>query len=1508
MNGVAPLLRAGSAVFCVLLIAACGTPPAPANAPPADVAAASDSQAPGADTSAPSADAADGATQPDIPKGSDAAIPAEDADALVGTDAFVGNDVPDASNPPTDILTPPGDSTGDTQVAKDAVATDTAAPIDIIWGPGSCSATDNTTIAVTTFYYDAWGWCAQNSGCKSKPAAEQQNCYATCLATKSKISGGCATCWGQKLACIQVGDCATACAGGVGTEACTTCLISKCNPALDQCAGGEVCIISADCNDGNPCSTDTCNAGLCKHTTLSDGTNCGTGDACTQKACQAGSCVGQTLPDGTACNDSSACTTGDHCTAGKCAGSGKCDSCENKCGGTSAKAAGGTCDCTEECKYYNSCCSDVQAACGCAADADCDDQSVCTKDTCKNGWCTNAAKTCDDKNPCTVDACDPVGGCVATAISTQTECNDGNDCTTGDKCTAGACKGTGTVADGIVCDDKNNCTAKDKCTGGLCKGDFSASQGDICDDANACTEQDHCQDGACKGVGECGSCVGQCGGASIASDGKAPCMCDGGCVGSNDCCADFKASCECATDGDCSDGNACTKDTCYSGTCQWNPINCNDNSACTLDSCNFVKGCVTSPDDSAGACNDGDACTNNDVCKDGKCGGTAVTCNDGNKCTDDSCKAVGGCFYAPNKAACDDGKACTTGDHCEGGACTAKGGTCPCTIATDCNDSNSCTTDTCTAQKTCSYAALSCDDGNACTYDVCVASTSKCTSIADNSLTPPSPSCTPDDCSVGSAACKDGALTCTWLSADPNKEGKACQKGAGICQSGTCYVNEAPVVTAATFADMPTKPGASAALTVLVADANSDAAKSANDIAAVTIDLSAVGGSNAQALAYKSKGDTNTAGIYTGTVPTAGLAQGVYLLPVSVKDKGGETVKSLAPLYIYTGTLIHVGADQTNTNIKAGIAAAVDGDAVLIHDGTYSGTTNKALKIAGKKIIVISQNGAAKTIIDCQQALSAFNFKNTGETPQTVVANLTIQNCIASGAQVTGDTGGVSTDPTFVGMVFATNSFAGDGGGLLVSGAAAHATVALSTFTGNTSVTAENHSGGAIAVTASAKLTVLSSTFSGNNGYYGGAIYAADGSALTVAESSFIGNSSSGSGAAVYAPGASGAFAMSNCLVKGHTAGSQAVNADRTGTSITGVRFEANSITQAGLGGSDTIVKDCVFSGNSGLGLSVGGGNAAVSDTIWSGSGAGCLSVNSSGAKLTNLVMTGGTGSNYDSPLSIGSYGATISNLTISNNSATNAAGGAISVSTYYSGLTIDGCVLSGNTTGGNGGAIAMNQGSLTLKNCEITNNLAKNGGGISLTSGGMTATNVLIAGNKVSGNGGGLYADVAANLTSVTIANNVATIGGGVYWNHGTQTVGYGIIWGNKATAASAPLGHQVWVNKSASDLKVDIAFTAIAQGSDDDISDDAGKINGETFQDGSFGNLTQDPLFVAGAKGDFYLSQTAAGQAKNSPAVDPVGAGVQKAIDAAVKALTTRTDGVVDSGNLDMGYHFAP
>ena len=81
--------------------------------------------------------------------------------------------------------------------------------------------------------------------------------------------------------------------------------------------------------------------------------------------------------------------------------------------------------------------------------------------------------------------------------------------------------------------------------------------------------------------------------------------------------------------------------------------------------------------------------------------------------------------------------------------------------------------------------------------------------------------------------------------------------------------------------------------------------------------------------------------------------------------------------------------------IQAAIDASVDGDVVLVADGSYTGDGNRDMDFMGRAITVRSENGPDTCIIDIQGSAQdphrAFHF-HSGETNASIVQGFTIQN------------------------------------------------------------------------------------------------------------------------------------------------------------------------------------------------------------------------------------------------------------------------------------------------------------------------------------------------------------------------------------------------------------------------------------------------------------------------------------------------------------------------------------
>lgn len=246
------------------------------------------------------------------------------------------------------------------------------------------------------------------------------------------------------------------------------------------------------------------------------------------------------------------------------------------------------------------------------------------------------------------------------------------------------------------CDDGNACTT-DRCDARLCV--FSPRVG-LCDDGDACTEFDACLGAVCVGT---------------AVD------CDDGTSCTTDACDPVDGCVHVNLTGTCDDDNLCTTgDVCVAGACLGTSVTCPANQPCRSFACIPAQGCVAT--DLDGACDDSDVCTSDDACTRGTCAGVLVSCDDQNPCTDDYCEPEAGCGHRANHAACDDANACTVGDVCALGACTSgtPSGTCcdEANAATQCDDLDACTTDTCVTGG-CVHTPLGCSDADPCTADTC---------------------------------------------------------------------------------------------------------------------------------------------------------------------------------------------------------------------------------------------------------------------------------------------------------------------------------------------------------------------------------------------------------------------------------------------------------------------------------------------------------------------------------------------------------------------------------------------------------------------------------------------------------------------------------------------------------------------------------------------------------------------------------------------------------------------
>ncbi len=394
--------------------------------------------------------------------------------------------------------------------------------------------------------------------------------------------------------------------------------------------------------------------------------------------------------------------------------------------------------------------------------------------------------------------------------------------------------------------------------------------------------------------------------------------------------------------------------------------------------------------------------------------------------------------------------------------------------------------------------------------------------------------------------------------------------------------------------------------------------------------------------------------------------------------------------------------------IAAALAAAKNGDVIMVADGTYD---EYILRTAGKAVTLESQNGPTHCILDGQGVDSVF-YVTDGEGPGTVIQGFTIQHGL-SGIIIENN-----SNPTVQGCVFSNNDFpyntVGFGGALHIENSSP--TITHCAFMDNYA-----SNGGAVSVFNNSSPVITSCTFTGNRANFGGAIEIYQTCSPTLTNCVFSNNSTLGvhnlnypgsdsSGGAIVIE--DGSLVLTRCAFTGNSAqggpGSNATDGGKGSYGGHGGGYFGGPAYGGALvlGASSSRIQECSFTNNRVQG---GAGGAA-----FSGSGG----VGGYGGDAEGGAIAGGS--------------PTIINCIFRGNSAQGGAGGSPSA----------------RGGAGNGGGISLGSestGTLTLTNDTFTANAAvggssAQGGWKSVSEGGALS----VAGGNAALLNSILYGDIA--------------------------------------------------------------------------------------------------------------------------------------------------------------------
>jgi hypothetical protein len=373
------------------------------------------------------------------------------------------------------------------------------------------------------------------------------------------------------------------------------CKVYTCNSLTGACTVNTAacaCQVSTDCNDNNGCTVDYCNttANVCTHTSVDCYNILSSGACITNAAFTLTNATGYNVYIG---NNQTAWTTlvnglpSPNTTIRTCdelacfAGQRSQYNCQST-GAYSSQCVRTTSNCVAGACQDNICRSlgtwsanQANTDCNAVVPVVCPSEGLCVNSFCNTTWsagsptntrCLNVANgTCNDNNVCTADSCSNSTGCVNTAIPLPVTgycsyytCSPTGGNTKHDNST-NRCPPNNNMCLVSFCNDTNSdCVTFDKTT-------FNASSPVTYVDTNGNVHTIY----GCAAPAGALSCI-------VYS-----------CNATNGACIVNTTGCQCLNSSACNDNNGCTNDTCVAGSCVYTQTDCYaqlSNGGCTAAS------------------------------------------------------------------------------------------------------------------------------------------------------------------------------------------------------------------------------------------------------------------------------------------------------------------------------------------------------------------------------------------------------------------------------------------------------------------------------------------------------------------------------------------------------------------------------------------------------------------------------------------------------------------------------------------------------------------------------------------------------------------------------------------------------------------------------------------------------------------------------------------------------------------------------------------------------------